>query len=88
MKRNSYYLDDEEIGKFIRLTCQHPKDGEAYAFWRGVAYDRGLDYQTILGIEGRPHEFTALPLGHGKHWCWSLTLKCRHAPPKFIEGVM
>lgn len=87
MKRKSYYLDGHEIDKFNRLFCHQPKDGEAYAFWRGVAYDRGLDYQTILGIEGRQHEFTALPLGHGKHWCYPLSLKCRNAPPKFIEGM-
>ena len=87
MKRKSYYLDGEEIDKFLRLTRQVPKDGEAYAFWRGVAYDRGLDYQTILGIEGRPQEFTALPMGHSKHWCYPLTLKCRNPPPKFVEGV-
>ena len=84
MKRNSYYLDKFEIDKFNRLL---PKDGEAYAFWRSVAHDRGLDYRTIISMPNRWDEFTALPLGHGKEWCWPMPAKCRNPPPKFVEGV-
>jgi hypothetical protein len=41
-----------------------------FKFWQRVADARGLDYHTIIGTENAPYSFTAMPVGHGKHWCF------------------
>lgn len=53
-------LEPDEQVEFGRLR-KWP--GAAFAFWRRVCGRRGLDPKTLIG-------FTALPIGHGKHWCW------------------
>jgi len=75
MKRESYTLTPDEIKEFRRLPLDY---GHAFEFWHKVAYTRGLDHKTIIGTETN---FTALPLGHGAHWCWPSPLKCI-SPPK------
>ena len=71
MKRQTFTLDRHEIDAFNRLPL---RDGDAFTFWRSVAVARNLDYKTILnGLI--PYEFSALPLGHGKPWCWPMPLK-------------
>lgn len=75
--RKSYHLFDHEIVKFNRLK---PELGEAWEFWGEVCYIRGLDYASMMGNVDKPNEFTALPLNHGKHWCYPYTLKCSKDP--------
>jgi hypothetical protein len=72
--RQKYELTGQEQKRFRRLK---PIEGEAIKFWQMAAYTRGLDYQTIIST-GRT--FTALPIGHGKHWCYPMTLKCKRRP--------
>jgi hypothetical protein len=58
-------------------------EGGGFGFWRAVAKRRGLDYSTILGNPYDRSKFTALPLGHGEHWCWPSPLKCAKPPADF-----
>jgi hypothetical protein len=53
---------------------------DPFAFWREVCARRGLDAATVIGGVGGA--FTALPVGHGRHWCWPMALRCRSAPPE------
>lgn len=73
--RNAYSLEPDEQLRFDRLKWTK-REGAAVAFWKSVAERRGLDPKTIITYE--PGTFTALPLGHGKHWCWPSPLR---APP-------
>ena len=84
MKRISCCLTAEEIDQFNRLR---PVDGAAVTFWKAVADARGLDYATLLCYRGRPYEFTALPWGHGKPWCWPMEAKCKANPVEFTGGM-
>ena len=74
MKRESYTLTPDEIKEFRRLPLDY---GVAFEFWRKVAYTRGLDPKSIIGIET---DFTALPLNHGTHWCYPSPLRCMSLP--------
>ena len=84
MKRITYYLTTKEEREFWRLR---PFEGLAFEFWGGVADARGLDLSSFIGVEGRPTEFTALPAGHGKHWCAPMSLKCAKPPPPYKETI-
>ena len=72
--RNTYELTPAEFGQFRWLE---PEPGVAIEFWAKVAKARGLDYTTIVS-DGKT--FTAMPLGHGKQFCWPLKLKCSKRP--------
>ena len=73
--RKTYYLTPIEFNEFRRLWP--PDAGVAFAFWRQVAVARKLDPKTVIS-DGAT--FTALPEGHGQHWCWPLPLKCKKQP--------
>jgi hypothetical protein len=75
--RRAYQLTTEERAIFARL-CQRKRwynADDVWRFWWGVARSRGLDYTTIIGQSGDCMSFTALPLGHGRHWCFPSALK-------------
>ncbi len=79
MKRETYTLTPDEIKEFKRLPLDY---GHAFEFWQKVAYTRGLDHKTIIGsIPTTDNNFSALTLGHGKHWCYPVSIKCA-SPPK------
>ena len=82
--RKSYHLTPEERRKFKRLK---PVEDVAYEFWQEVAWARGLDYETILTTLNDPCRFSALPLGHGKDWCWPIALKCPCPPETFLREL-
>jgi len=63
--RQQHQLTQEEIKEFKQL---HP-NSDVWRFWSRVAMARGLDYKTLLSIP-YTHNFTGLPIGHEKHWCW------------------
>lgn len=67
-------LTPKENSEFAVLP---PLPGEAFRFWWRVAKERGLDSASVLWKNGK---VTALPIGHGKHWCWPDTLNCRNRP--------
>jgi hypothetical protein len=69
--RGQIRLSSEETAAFNRIP---PLQGEAWNFWKRVAVLRKLDADTLLWENG---VVTALPLGHGKQWCYPLPLKCR-----------
>jgi hypothetical protein len=77
MIRKSYNLDKQEIDRFHRMRGF---ECEASRFWMAVAAERKLDPATIIGDLYRPYVFTALPIGHGKHWCWPAALHCTRRP--------
>ena len=79
--RETYRLTDEEAEAFRQLR---PVDGVAFKFWQAVAADRGLDYRTILGDTRDYRNFTALPLRHGRPWCWPSSLECKKGAPEFV----
>lgn len=69
--RQAFELTHIELTQFNRLR---PIQGEALAFWARVARRRELDPESVIS-DGL--KFTALPVGHGKHWCWPLALQCK-----------
>ena len=75
--RLTYALTPEERQEFQALW---PQETKAIKFWQAVADSRGLDYTTIMGVEGKPYSFTAMMMGHGKHWCWPEPLEVTVAP--------
>jgi hypothetical protein len=82
--RKPYGLTPEEITRFSAIR---PVDGTVWTFWRSVALARELDYTTIMGLNGNPHRFTALPLGHGQAWCYPSPLKLLKRPMTFDEAA-
>lgn len=74
--RHKIELTDAERQLFRKLP---PLPGAAFRFWHTVAGARGLDSETILTDDRGVS--TALPLGHKKHWCWPIPLKCMRKPP-------
>jgi hypothetical protein len=78
VKRETHRLTPAERLTFARLgRAYRPNATDLFRFWWTVGRARGLDSRTIIGVENDPTAFTALPWGHGKHWCWPLRLKCR-----------
>jgi hypothetical protein len=86
MKRITYYLTAREEREFWKLPTTLTADGKAFDFWGNVADARGLDLKSIIGVEGKPTEFTALPAGHNQPWCWPMKLKCANEPPPYKEN--
>lgn len=72
--RTKHQLSDIEFNKFRRLQ---PYQGEAVSFWKWIAKTRNLDPNSLI-TNGR--DFTGLPVGHGKQWCFPIVLKCRKKP--------
>lgn len=70
-------MENEEFNKLSygsRLTATRVWD-----FWKDVAANRDLDYKSLNGM-------TALPLDHGKHWCWPSPLKLVNRPQFSVEA--
>lgn len=82
--RSLYQLTPDERAAWERLP---PLENRAWDFWRSVAQARGLDYRTIVCANNHGYEFTALPLGHGKPWCWPAPIKCSLAAPVFTVAA-
>ena len=83
--RQSFVLTEDEEMTFGRL-CARSRFHDAadiWRFWRGLAFARGLDPVTVIGNDNDPARFTALPLGHGKHWCWPAALQVKK-PPELV----
>jgi hypothetical protein len=76
MKRETYRLAPAERLAFAKLRPLYDASS-VFRFWWAVARARCLDGTTIIGMPGDPHAFTALPLDHGKHWCWPKPLNCK-----------
>jgi hypothetical protein len=66
--------------RFASLPAWGATGYKTWVFWRDVAVSRGLDYQTVIGNPEQPGTFSALPLGHGKHWCWPMSITCSIHP--------
>ena len=76
--REQYHLTPVELNRFYRIR---PFQNEALGFWSWVARSRGLDPKTVISEStGQQVRFTALPIGHGKSWCFPLPLKCKKKP--------
>lgn len=69
--RKKFELDQFEKDRFERLR---PFQGEALAFWARVAKVRNLDPKSVIS-DG--YTFTALPVGHGRPWCFPIPLACK-----------
>lgn len=76
--RQKHILTKEEYTKLKKLPYGEPDHG--HDFWATVALSRGLDPETVIGDFEEIEYFTALPLGHGKHWCYPYSLKCKRSP--------
>ena len=72
--RNEFTLTSFEQRWFDRLP---PIEGAAVVFWKKAAFDRGLDPASVIS---NGYKFTALPEGHGKHWCFPSPLQCKRKP--------
>lgn len=74
--RQTHKLSEIEFKQFRALGRQ-PFPNVAWGFWRRVASVRGLDPATLIS---NGSTFTALPLNHGKAWCFPIPLKCTRRP--------
>jgi hypothetical protein len=82
LQRKAYDLTPEEA-----YELDHLRDvsGVAFPFWRRVASRCDVDPGTIISVTGNRYKFTALPICHGKWWCWPSPLECQK--PKDIEDM-
>ena len=71
--RKHYDLTHEEQSKLAIVG------DDVWLFWNAVARRCGVDSASIIADIGRP-SFTALPIGHRKHWCHPLPLACKARP--------
>ena len=69
-----FKLSSEERYRFRRLKSAV---GQAFKFWDDVAKARKLDPKTIFYVDG---EYSGLPIGHKKWWCYPIPLKCTVDP--------
>ena len=74
--RTTHTLTPQEADE-LRLIPPFPEF--AWTFWRKVSAARGLDARSAIG--GDRGTFSALPAGHGRHWCWPVQLTCSAPPP-------
>ena len=74
MTRRKHVLSAEEQREFAALRAD-PAD--AWHFWWRAALARGLDPGSL--VTAAP-DFTGLPAGHGRHWCWPSPLQCKQRP--------
>lgn len=72
--RKEYTLSNAEM---IAFKWLRPFPGEALTFWEKVAAARQLDWKTVIS---NGEIFSALPLNHGKVWCFPMTIKCKKKP--------
>ncbi len=79
MKRERHALTAPELAELEHVSrlAVDERPAAARALWHAAATLRGLDPASVIGEGGI---FTALPLGHGRHWCWPASLKCAKAP--------
>lgn len=69
-------LDPKEWSDFHDIR----NEAQAWRFWQAVANERGLDPHSLYSSDGTVQKVSGLPLGHGKHWCWPVPLKCKYDP--------
>ena len=81
--RKAFKLNHAE---WRQVRALPPVQGIALQWWHNKAISLGLDPKTLLMCDDG-WRFTGLPLGHGKHWCWPIDLKCRFIPKLEIEVV-
>lgn len=94
IERKFYELTAEELAEFP--ACRRALNGmigyglltgeHVWTFWKRIARVRGLDYRSIIGVPDSPQRFSALPLDHGKHWCWPMTLQCVNPPLEWVSN--
>ena len=77
ISRATYHLQGEQITRLQQLPTAQWATGVAFRFWRELCGELGLDVKSVITLPG--YRFTALPLNHGKHWCWPYPLKCTRA---------
>jgi hypothetical protein len=86
--RDKYQLTDRQWAEFRYLVTSKPVyPGEVWKFWDDVAKHFGVDRTTIISNKGT---FTALPVGHGQHWCYPSALICKTYNPhtgKLLAGM-
>lgn len=75
MQRVPIKLTSQERDTFDALK---PNPGEAFDFWREVAWQRDMDPDSLMYSELKG--VTGMPVGHGLPWCHPMTLRCRNRP--------
>ena len=80
MMRRAFVLTAHEQDQLNRLRSA---PGEAFEFWKAIAAKLGVDYRTVIGTDEQ--NFSALPVGHGKHWCFPYSLACKSRRPQVVE---
>ena len=81
MKRQEISLTKAERQTFQDLR---PEPDQAFLFWERVCKERDLDWRSVMP-DPETNKMTALPLNHGKHWCWPWPLKCKDPPEKQLK---
>jgi hypothetical protein len=88
--RKKYQLTPEEFAEWQALPQESSEQDRAmgaWMFWNRVARARGVDSASLLATHV-PNTFTALPLGHGKAWCWPQAIKCKRLPEEFEPRII
>lgn len=74
--------------RFTTLPDKKPNGKETWEFWQDLGSELGFDHKTVMvtvpsfrsgdiyDFDKRKTFFTALPLGHGRHWCFPQKLTC------------
>ena len=76
--RKEYELTRRQLDTLNRLP---EEEGFGWRFWEAIGVELGIDHKSIMpSLKGRRF-FSALPAGHGKHWCYPYKLKCSKPVP-------
>jgi hypothetical protein len=89
MKLRQEYQMSEFWYRVIRgLRTDSKAAGIAFTFWKKMGDQLGFDYKSVLPHPDKSNWFfTALPLDHGKHWCYPVSLKCKQNPNEVLVEV-
>lgn len=87
-KRLTFTLNDgqqAQLRAFSRGSALQRDAKEARDWWGQVAHLNGIDPGSIIHSSIDSTKFTALPIGHGKHWCWPSPLQMIVRPEQVLK---
>jgi hypothetical protein len=83
--RKKYRLTTAELDEWRNLpqdSTDQDRALDAWQFWNRVCWARGIDGASMLAGH-MPDQFTAMAIGHGRHWCHPQALRCKRPPEDF-----
>lgn len=78
LKRQYFALNSDEIVALRAIQATSPLSGKlARDWWRAKAQAAGMDPGSVIAGQWK---WSGLPVGHGKHWCYPVSLACATRP--------